>query len=106
MGVETKRKAKAELAQGFAAKAAFGGPTGSQKRLPPPPYCRSVFATIAQNRTAFLLFAVYKQVTQTQNQRNLILALIIHDSQTPFSTTLGSARNYPSEKNLNIPRNV
>lgn len=27
-------------------------------------YCRSVFATIAHNRMTFLLFAVYKQVTQ------------------------------------------
>ena len=53
-----------------------------------------------------LLFAVYKQVTQTHNLRNLILAYILHDSQILFSATPNHARNYPSEKCFNIPRDV
>ena len=70
------------------------------------PLFRSVFATIAQNRTTFLLFAVYKQVTQIQNLRNITFALILHDSQVPFLTTPCPERNYPSEKCFNIPRDV
>ena len=82
-------------------------------RLPPPPNCRSVFATIVQNRTTFLLFAVYKQVTQIQNLRNLIIALIIHDSQTPFFYNSRLCKKlsfreefHYSEKCLNVPRRI
>ena len=108
VGTESRNGAsgKSRAGAGSCSVGVFWRTSGSQKRLSPPPYCRSVFATIVQNRTTFLLFAVYKQVTETQNLRNLISIHVLHDSQEPFQTTSVTARNYPSEKCFNIPRDV
>ena len=63
-GSRNEASGKSRAGAGFCSEGGFLRTTSSKKRLPPPPYCRSVFATIAHNRTTFLLFAVYKQVTQ------------------------------------------
>ncbi len=92
-GSRNEASGKSRAGAGFCSEGGFWRTTSSQKRLPPPPYCRSVFATIAHNRTTFLLFTVYKQVTQAHYFQNLVFALILHDSQERFPTIPGTARN-------------
>ena len=105
-GVETKRQAKAELAQGFAAKAAFGGLPVAKSDSP---HLHIVVLFLLQLHITgrHFFYSLYiNKLHNTQNLRNLILALILHDSQSPFPTSPDAARNYPSGRNVSIFREM